>query len=84
MDPIPCLRLFNDEEDFSDLDEGDEALGLASLYFDYVGIKVNPLDDQTEFSKVTKIGTKKISRNLDAEERMLNRLDKIGFMAGEF
>jgi len=84
MQPVPCLRLFNDEEDFSDLDEGDEALGLAELYFDYVGIKVNPLDDKTEFSLVTKIGTKKITRNLEAEELILNRLDKMGLMADEF
>ena len=84
MEPVPCLNLFNDDEDFSDLDEGDEALGLASLYFDYVGIKVNPLDEKMEFSLATKIGTKRILRNPQAEDKILKRLDELGLVADEF
>ena len=84
MEPTPCLKLFNDDEDFSDLDEGDEALGLATLNFDYVGIKVNPLDEKEEFSKITKIGTKTIVRNRDFESKILKRLDDLGLIADEF
>lgn len=84
MEPVPCLRLFNDEEDFSDFDEGDEALGLADLYFDYVGIKVNPMDEKVEYSLKTKIGTKRITRNQEFEDQILQRLDEMGLMADEF
>ncbi len=84
MEPVPFLKLFNDDEDFSDLDEANHALGLASLNFDYVGIIVNPLDEKMEFSLQTKIGTKRIVRNIPAEDKILKRLDELGLMADEF
>ena len=74
MEPIPCLRLFNDDEDFSDLDEGDEALGLATLNFDYVGIKVNPLDENDEKTLCVYIENK---NNFDLESYVPSEYERV-------
>lgn len=84
MEPVPCLHLIKDDEDFSDLDEGDEALGLAYLSFDYKGRKIHPLDKHKTFTRQTKLGTQTLKRDADFESAILERLDQIGFIADEF
>ena len=84
IDPVPCLRLFNDKPDYRFIDADKAVYGIAELHFDYNGITVYPHDEQTSLARKTKNGFELILRNSSLEEAALDHLDDIGLIADDF
>lgn len=81
--PRCCLKLLNDRNDFGTLDEDDEQVGIAHLYFDYDGYYVHPLSEKNEFIREAGDGFEIIQRDTQFEKQALEQLDEIGLIGDD-
>ena len=78
VNPVPCLRLKNEEED--PLYPEDEAYCVAELYFEYNGVRVSPFDEDEKITRATESGFEVLFRNFDFEAQVIEQLDQIGLI----
>jgi superfamily II DNA or RNA helicase len=84
LKPVPCLRLLNDETDFTAYEDGDKDFGIAELQFEYHGLRIHPSDDQKHFTRQADDHVEIIYRNEKEEASILKHLDDIGLIADDF
>ncbi len=82
IEPVPCLRLRNDDDDLFYSD--DETYCAAELHFEYNGIRVGPHLSDEKITRATDSGFEVLQRNFDFEGAILQQLDQIGLIVEEF